>query len=530
MMGKRVSSNRSSALTLGSAATPWILQAVLFAAVLSTAPPLAAAHPDENLPHGPKTKKPRGCYKFCNNLELGFYINRTDDTWAAGAEVAVANYNFERYVFDDTAEVIKSAQSSQTLNKVRECCERCALQVGCSFWHLRRKDNSLHWQCTLLKSKKGVTATNWNTKQPPSYFGGECNPEPKTDDDPHFRGADGTRFDFNGLLGRSFCLISDRRIHINMGINGYRPIANLPGTATSLDEDSLAAALEAVANEKKPRHIRELEQERLSADEVAELERMRANGSLPLTAEVVAALERESGNRGEEEKHSIQYEKDELKARLLKGKAIRSWIRELQVMWRDEIGSQHSAYIKARDGKEQGRGNGGFIDRLEIDGQPVAPPFAAGSFVASDGGFKLLLEETRSKKGKEEDAFQLTIQGVVDMGVTARVAHPLMQTADEAQAHFNVAIEQLNNTEGIHGVLGQTFRGEPTRKVQSLRYRLLTRLLREAVDVESESGRGFLDGRMEDYITSGIGAPDCMFAAAWRRGEHENSDGSDFMR
>ncbi|CAI5990615.1 unnamed protein product [Closterium sp. NIES-64] len=394
-------------------------------------------------------------------------------------------------------------------------------------------------QCTLLGSLAGITVRNWDIPILPTFLGGECNPLANTDDDPHFRGADGTQYDFNGLLDRSFCLVSDRRIHINMGIKGYQPIANLPGTATSLDEESLAAAVEAAANEKKPRHIRQLEQERLSVEELSELERMRANGSLPWTDEVVAALDRETGRRSgedgargggeEKEQYSIQYAKHELKARLLKEKPIRSWIRELQVMWRDDTGAHHSAFIKARDGKEQGRGSSGFIDRLELDGSPVAPPLSEGSFVAGSGGFKLLLAETRSCKGKDEDEFHLTIDGLVDMGILARLAHPLMQTATEAQAHFNVHIARLNHTSGIHGVLGQTFRAEESRKVRSLRYRLLTRLLREPVEVESESGRGFLDGRTEDYITSDIHSADCMYAAAWRRGEHESSDGSDVM-
>ncbi|CAI5517686.1 unnamed protein product [Closterium sp. Naga37s-1] len=287
------------------------------------------------------------------------------------------------------------------------------------------EDAMCRGECKLLRSLSGITVRNWDVPIVPSYVGGECNPLANTDDDPHFRGADGTRFDFNGILNRSFCLVSDRRIHINMGIKGYQPIANLPGTATSLDEESLVAALEAAANEKKPRHIRQLEQERLSVEELRELERMRANGSLPLTGEVVAALDRETGRRSgeegaggggeEKEQHSIQYAKHELKARLLKEKPIRSWIRELQ------------------------------------------------------------------------------------------------------------------HTSGIHGVLGQTFRAEESRKVRSLRYRLLTRLLREPVEVESESGRGFLDGRTEDYITSDIRSADCMYAAAWRRGGHESSEGSDIM-
>ncbi|CAI5517676.1 unnamed protein product [Closterium sp. Naga37s-1] len=320
--------------------------------------------------------------------------------------------------------------------------------------HLQFNENARSGQCTLLGSLAGITVRNWDIAILPTFLGGECNPPASTADDPHFRGADGTQYDFNGLLDRSFCLVSDRRIHINMAIKGYQPIANLPGTATSLDEESLAAAVEAAANEKKPRHIRQLEQERLSVEELSKLEKMRANGSLPLTAEVEAALDRETGRRSgeegsrgegeEKEQHSIQYAKHELKARLLKQKPIRSWIRELQVMWRDSTGTQHSAFFKARDGKEQGRGSSGFINRLELDGSPVAPPLSEGSFIVGSGGFKLLLAETKSCKGKDEDEFHLTIDGVVDMGISARLAHPLMQTAKEAQAHFNVHIARLN--------------------------------------------------------------------------------------
>ncbi|CAI5534040.1 unnamed protein product [Closterium sp. Naga37s-1] len=282
---------------------------------------------------------------------------------------------------------------------------------------------------------------------------------------------------------------------------------------------------------KKPRHIRQLEQESLSVEELSELERMRADLSLTLTAEVVAALEREivrrsSGSGGDEgERHLIQYEKHELKAKLLKGKPIRRWIRELQVMWRDSTGAQHSAYFKARDGKEQGRGSSGFIDRLELDGSPVAPPLSAGSSITGSGGFKLLLVETRSCKGKDQDEFHLKIDGLVDMGITARLA----PSAHADSYRGPGAFQRAHRPAQFHGVLGQTFQAEESRKVRSLRYRLLTRLLREPVEVESESGRGFLDGRTEDYITSDIRSADCMYAAAWRRGEHESSDGSDFM-
>ena len=44
---------------------------------------------------------------------------------------------------------------------------------------------------------------------------------PKGEHDPHFLGAHGTRFEFNGLPDKTFCLVTDRRIHVNMAMKGY---------------------------------------------------------------------------------------------------------------------------------------------------------------------------------------------------------------------------------------------------------------------------------------------------------------------
>ena len=56
---------------------------------------------------------------------------------------------------------------------------------------------------------------------PPSRLGGACNPGANVVDDPHFTGALGTRFDFNGHPGGSFCLHTDRQLHINAVLGGY---------------------------------------------------------------------------------------------------------------------------------------------------------------------------------------------------------------------------------------------------------------------------------------------------------------------
>ncbi|CAI7858058.1 unnamed protein product [Closterium sp. NIES-54] len=51
-----------------------------------------------------------------------------------------------------------------------------------------------------------------------SRIGGSC---PYTKNDPHFQGAQGTRFEFNGAPEKTFCLLTDRNVHVNMQMRGY---------------------------------------------------------------------------------------------------------------------------------------------------------------------------------------------------------------------------------------------------------------------------------------------------------------------
>lgn len=55
--------------------------------------------------------------------------------------------------------------------------------------------------------------------------GGYCNPGNTTvnvENDPHFTGAHGTHFDFNGALDTPFCLVTDKALHINALLTGYK--------------------------------------------------------------------------------------------------------------------------------------------------------------------------------------------------------------------------------------------------------------------------------------------------------------------
>ena len=57
------------------------------------------------------------------------------------------------------------------------------------------------------------------TPSPPPPSGGGTGTD---SGDPHFVGARGTRYDFNGLPGKDYCLFTDPSVHINMHMIGYR--------------------------------------------------------------------------------------------------------------------------------------------------------------------------------------------------------------------------------------------------------------------------------------------------------------------
>ncbi|CAI7732903.1 unnamed protein product, partial [Closterium sp. NIES-53] len=329
---------------------------------------------------------------------------------------------------------------------VNTCCQKCAQADVCVFFHYEPPLVPGNGVCRLLTSLDKFTVDNTKTSVDPSYIGGKCNPLAEVKNDPHFVGAEGTRFDFHGELNRSFCLLTDRDLHINMGIKGY--------------EDS----------------------------------RMAVGGRRGISG---------VGSRGGggKRRHKLP---------------IRSWIRELYMTWRDPIGRQHSVFLKARDGKEQTRGERGLIERMVLDGRPLTPPTQVGQAVHGEGTFHMVLAAAGPMgDGRDRDTYRVRVAGVASMEISLHAAHPLLQTAEDSYTHFNVYFKYLNNTNAVHGVLGQTFRGEVTWAKRAEEYGLLTGLLRAPIQADGETGRGFLDGNVEDYATSAIDAADCAFATAW---------------
>ncbi|CAI6002919.1 unnamed protein product [Closterium sp. NIES-64] len=191
---------------------------------------------------------------------------------------------------------------------------------------------------------------------------------------------------------------------------------------------------------------------------------------------------------------------------------LHTWIKEIGLVWMTPDGANHTLRMVARKGKQQERGDNGFLSLLEIDGATMTPP-SVGESIATESGL-VVTKVAEEKEGPfDVDQFQVRVVGLGELDVRVRVAHPLLQTPTEAETHFNVELSDVKMTSAVHGVLGQTFRNSPEQLQRAVKYSHLAALLHHPVDVDKAEGKGFLDGDAEDYISSSIVAPDCKYAS-----------------
>jgi len=108
--------------------------------------------------------------------------------------------------------------------------------------------------------------------------------------------------------------------------------------------------------------------------------------------------------------------------------------------------------------------------------------------------------------------FQLVIGSQLDATLEMRAAHVLLQAPDDAEVHFNLLLNDLAATENVHGVLGQTYRGTESQATKALRFRELGKVLGAPVQADGETGAGFLDGDVKDYVSSHVLKADCKVA------------------
>eukprot|EP00475_Leptophrys_vorax_P034165 TRINITY_DN5486_c0_g2_i5.p1 TRINITY_DN5486_c0_g2~~TRINITY_DN5486_c0_g2_i5.p1 ORF type:complete len:477 (+),score=33.97 TRINITY_DN5486_c0_g2_i5:99-1529(+) len=115
----------------------------------------------------------------------------------------------------------------------QSCCNTCAAAKDCTYWQyipdITIDGKKGAGACYLIHDDIDYTCgqmiAQYDVSSKPVAVqvrtGGECNPSAKVQNDPHFEGAFGTKFDFNGRPDKAFCLLSDRNLHVNMLLRGY---------------------------------------------------------------------------------------------------------------------------------------------------------------------------------------------------------------------------------------------------------------------------------------------------------------------
>eukprot|EP00270_Netrium_digitus_P017262 TRINITY_DN6307_c0_g1_i1.p1 TRINITY_DN6307_c0_g1~~TRINITY_DN6307_c0_g1_i1.p1 ORF type:complete len:319 (+),score=58.76 TRINITY_DN6307_c0_g1_i1:385-1341(+) len=252
--------------------------------------------------------------------------------------------------------------------------------------------------------------------------GGSCSSS--VSDDPHFVGARGTRFDFNGEPDKAFCLATDDNFHINMLLHGY------------YDKNTAGATV--VRN----------------------------------------------------------------------GKAVRTWIRELGILFKDESGKQHKFRMVARKGKQQERG-AGFVSYIAYDDMTL-PKITLHGNMSLAGGMTIN-NVGQEKFGRYDvDHYRVRVADLMDLDVKLRIASAALQEPSDAHAHINVGFNFLKASTNIHGVLGQTYRADRTQR--AIDYTALSHLLHGPVIADGETGKGFLDGAPSDYVVPDVMSSQCKFS------------------
>jgi hypothetical protein len=371
----------------------------------------------------------------------------SSSTFAAWKKIqhSLPSLNYEKYFLE--AQYILANLSSQALS-LKGCCDACREAALCVEYRFQPLPGATTTddagQCYLLTGgnhlgngpynlTSGVeygtpgNVGNYSQQQasskPAVFVGGGCNPLAGVTDDPHFTGAHGTKYDFNGELDKSFCLVTDNDFHINALLKGYKSDVTYHAT--------------------------------VGPD----------------------------------------------------GKAIRSWIHEVGFLWK----GGHKLHMVARDGKQQGRGNG-FIASATLDGTLLTLPTQVGQTV-SKSGMSLTFQGVGKIGPYEIEQYGLKIDDYIEASISLRVAHQLLQTPESAEVHFNLKFDEIKVTPKVHGVLGQTYRDTPSQLKKAMLYSELSQLLGQPIQADGPTGQGFLEGSVQDYESTNVLQADCRVSA-----------------
>lgn len=196
-----------------------------------------------------------------------------------------------------------------------------------------------------------------------------------------------------------------------------------------------------------------------------------------------------------------------------KGRAVRSWIKDVSFMWTLN-GKSHTLHLSSRRGPEQERGDG-YMGFIKVDGTLI-PRLSLGDEVNLFDGQAVVSFEAYEKTGPyDSDVFKVRIEGLLEAELRLRIAHPLLQMDNDAEVHMNMDILDLEYTPSIHGVLGQTYRADSSE--QTLNYATLSELVYGSSNEGASDSITTISGTAAGYVASGITTPDCPISQFVRK-------------
>ncbi|CAI5938339.1 unnamed protein product [Closterium sp. NIES-64] len=173
--------------------------------------------------------------------------------------------------------------------------------------------------------------------------------------------------------------------------------------------------------------------------------------------------------------------------------------------------AEHKFRVVARAGKQQERGDG-FLSLAEMDGEAFPRMTQPGEALSLPGGLTFTFVEIGTGGVFVKDVYRVTITGLLEMKIKLCVAHPLLQTPEDAETHIKVAFDAVEATNQVHGIMGQAYRDEGQAK-RAMDYNTLAHALGRPVAADAAEGAGFLDGETADYESTSVLAADCRFSA-----------------
>jgi hypothetical protein len=197
-----------------------------------------------------------------------------------------------------------------------------------------------------------------------------------------------------------------------------------------------------------------------------------------------------------------------------------TWLRKISLLW-----GRHSMIFEARQGAEWAYNNG-YMSRMEVDGDQVVLSKVGETAVLAGGKVILSWVAARELSGDDEiDVYSVEIVGVLKMVLRLRPEIANFRTETDGTVHFDFELTQSVLTASAHGILGQTFRPDHTKRLSQQKL-VYSKQLNTLV-VPSENGKGFLDGEEASYRSSAMLMADCSVSrfAGFENADSETSFG-----